>query len=173
MPADPVTEQVHLLFLRHAEAIRGYVTGLAGGDLALADDIFQEVFLVASRRADDFRIGGDFSAWARGIARLKLHEVLRQRSRGAGFAEDVVDLLAAEAPADEDWRVRQRALQECLGRLATRARELIELRYVEQLAPPAIAERVHWTVNAVNVALSRVRRQLRECAERRLDAGAP
>jgi len=168
MPVDPAAEQVHLLFLRHAEAIRGYVTGLAGGDLALADDVFQEVFLVASRRADDFRVGSDFSAWVRGIARLKLLEVLRQRSRGTGFAEDVLGLLAAEAPADENWRIHQHALQDCLGRLAPRARELTEMRYVEQLAPTAIAARVRWTVNAVNVALSRVRRQLRECADRRL-----
>lgn len=172
MPVDPVIEQVHLLFLGHAEAIRGYITGLAGGDMALADDIFQEVFLVASRRAGDFRIGGDFSAWARGIARFKVLEVLRQRSRGIGFAEDVVDLLAAEAPADDDWRVHQRALQDCLGRLAPRARELTELRYVEQLAPTAIAARVSWTVNAVNVALSRIRRQLRDCADRLLDPRA-
>ena len=173
MPVDQVIEQIHLLFLRHADAIRGYITGLAGGDLALADDVFQEVFLVASRRAADFRMNGDFSAWARGIARLKLLEALRQRSRGTAFAEDVVDLLAAEAPADDDWHLHQRALRDCLVHLAPRARELTELRYLEQLAPSAIAERVKWTVNAVNVALTRVRRQLRECADRRLDRCAP
>ena len=126
MPVDPVIEQMHLLFLRHADAIRGYITGLAGGDLALA-----------------------------------------------AFAEDVVDLLVAEAPADNDWHLHQRALRDCLVHLAPRARELTELRYLEQLAPSAIAERVKWTVNAVNVALTRVRRQLRECADRRLDRCAP
>ncbi|MEK7413971.1 MAG: sigma-70 family RNA polymerase sigma factor [Planctomycetota bacterium] len=164
----PNADQVHLLFLRHAEAIRGYITGLAGGDLALADDVFQEVFLVASRRAADFKEGADFTPWARGIARFKLLEVLRQRSRGIGFSEDVVELLAAEAPPDIEWLHHQRALQDCLGQLAPRARELTELRYRDQLTPTVIADRVRWTVNAVNVALARMRRQLRDCADRRL-----
>jgi hypothetical protein len=39
--------------------------------------------------------------------------------------------------------------------LAPRAREIVELRYChEHLAPPAIAERLQWTANAVHVALS-------------------
>ena len=169
MPADPITDQVHLLFLRHAEAIRGFIAGLAGGDLSLADDVFQEVFLVVSRRAADFRPDDDFSAWVRGIARNKLLEVLRQRRRGGfSFDAELMDLLAAEAPVDDDWRRQQRALHECLGLLAPRARELTELRYGEQLTPTAIAERVRWTINAVNVALARVRSQLRDCTTRRL-----
>jgi DNA-directed RNA polymerase specialized sigma24 family protein len=49
---------------------------------------------------------------------------------------------------------------------------VIELRYLEGLTPPLIAERIDWQVAAVNVALSRARRLLRECASRRLAAGA-
>jgi len=173
MPPDPVTDQIHLLFLRHAEAVRGFVAGLAGGDLALADDVYQEVFLVVSRRANDFRPDGDFSAWVRGIARRKLLEVLRQRGPSAGFADEVIELLAADAPPDDEWREHQRALQDCLAKLAPRARELTELRYVHLLTPTAIAARVRWTVNAVNVALSRVRRQIRDCAERRVAGNGP
>jgi DNA-directed RNA polymerase specialized sigma24 family protein len=69
MPAANATELVNLLFLRHADALHGYVVGLAGGDTGLADDVVQEVFLVVSRRAADFRQDADFLCWIRGIAR--------------------------------------------------------------------------------------------------------
>ncbi len=168
MPTENPAEQMNLLFLRHAQAIRGFIVCLAAGDQGLADDVFQEVFLVVSRRAQDFRPDGDFTAWVRGIARNKLLAVLRQRSRGFAFSQEVQELLAAEAPADDEWDRHHKALNTCLESLAPRARELATLRYAEGLVPTAIAEQVSWTVNAVNVTLSRVRRQLRECCERRL-----
>ena len=159
---------VQRLFLAHAESIRASITALAGGDAALADDVFQEVFLVIDRRAADFRPGADFAAWARGIARHKLLEARRQRRRGADIDTDAIGLLAVDAQPEDDSQRRRQALRECLGTLSPRARELTELRYRSQLSPQDIAERVGWTVNAVNVALSRVRRHLRACAERRL-----
>jgi RNA polymerase sigma-70 factor (ECF subfamily) len=52
--------------------------------------------------------------------------------------------------------------------LKGRAKEIIELRYLEELAPPAIAQRLSWSLNSVNVALSRARQALRDCMNARL-----
>ncbi|MBA3683858.1 MAG: hypothetical protein H0W72_01230 [Planctomycetes bacterium] len=122
MPSNDPVEQMNLLFLRHAQAIRGFIVCLVAGDQGLADDVFQEVFLVVSRRAADFRPDGDFTAWVRGIARNKLLAVLRQRRRGFALSEDVLELLAAEAPSDDAWDRHQRAIRTCLDGLAPRAR---------------------------------------------------
>ena len=61
-----------------------------------------------------------------------------------------------------------RALEECKDGLAPKARRVIALRYEESHRPPEIAERLGWTVNAVNVALARARKALRECVDRKL-----
>ena len=69
-----------------------------------------------------------------------------------------------EANTDEGLR----ALEECRDGLAPKARRVIYLRYEQSQRPPEIAEKMGWTVNAVNVALTRARKALRECVERKL-----
>jgi DNA-directed RNA polymerase specialized sigma24 family protein len=62
-------------------------------------------------------------------------------------------------------------LAACIQQLAPRARQILELRYAEEpAAPPEIARRLAWTVEAVHVALSRARKFLQECTRRRLAA---
>jgi RNA polymerase sigma-70 factor, ECF subfamily len=154
-------------FLVQAPSLRGYAIGLTG-DPALADDAVQECFLVVQAKAADFREGTDFAAWTRAILRRKVLELLRQRKRSSGFPSHLVDLLADEAPAPAVWDAERRALANCLPHLAPKARQLVELRYIDGLFPEAIAARVSWTANAVNVALSRAKIALRQCIQNAL-----
>jgi RNA polymerase sigma-70 factor, ECF subfamily len=163
-------DQVQALFVREASRIRGFIIGLMP-DLTAADDVFQEVFLTVSRKTDDFVLGSDFQAWVRAIARLKVLEACRARRYSLPMLEpDVIDLVAAAAPPhDADlWERRQLALGRCLDHIAPQARRITELRYVQNLLPDQVAERLSWTTNAVNVALSRVRKHLRECIQQRI-----
>ena len=91
------TEQVQQLFVRHTGLLHGFIASLCG-DLVLAEDILQEVFLVVSQRADDFTLGSDFAAWARAIARFKTMELLRTRKRDRQMLS-VETLAALEAAA--------------------------------------------------------------------------
>ena len=174
MTTDPSAQPpIQTLFLQHAAAVRGFVLGFVA-DRAAADDIFQEVFLTVARREADFRRDGNFLAWARGIARNKvLEHYRRQRAKPLLFDEQLLELLAASADTSGERLERRReALAQCLERLAPRAREVVDLRYAEQpLAPPGIAQRIGWTTNAVNVALSRARAFLRECTSQLLAGG--
>jgi RNA polymerase sigma-70 factor (ECF subfamily) len=166
------TESVQALFLQHAAALRGYLLGLLN-DRELAQDLFQELFLTVTRIAESFRPDGNFLAWARGIARNK---VLEQFRRGkllpVPFDAELLEMLADTADEEADlWEDRREVLSDCIQQLAPRARQILELRYAEKpLAPPEIAEQLGWTTNAVNVALSRARKFLQECSQRRLQA---
>src|SRR5262249_33193842 len=146
-------EEVQRLFLRHSGLLRGFILGLLP-DHNRAEDVFQEVFLTVTRKAQEFQPGTNFPAWARRIARPKVLEQCRA-SRGAPhlLAPEALDSVLRVADCvDEDWSERRDALKRCLEQLAPRAREILELRYCEEfLPPPAIARRVSWTVNAVNV----------------------
>jgi RNA polymerase sigma-70 factor (ECF subfamily) len=168
MDTPPSVDQVQALFVRDSARIRGFINGLLP-DFAQADDVFQEVFLTITRKAGDFAPGSDFQAWVRAIARFKVLEACRDRRKAISMLQpDVLELLANDAPTDnDDRRLRNRALIRCLDSVAPRAREIIELRYLHDLPPESIADRVSWSLNAVHVSLSRVRKFLRTCVQQR------
>lgn len=165
---DPV-RSVQSLFIRHTAALRGYVLALVP-DLDRAEDIVQEVFLVVTDKAADFEPGSDFLAWVTTIARFKVLESFRSAGRQAGsLSPAVVEALAACAPTDGDAEpAAVSALTGCLDELAPRARQVIDLRYRDNLKPAAIAKKIDWTAPAVSTALSRARASLRKCVEARL-----
>ena len=167
-PAKPPVRNHHAskslqtAFLKQAPALHGYALGLTG-DPALADDAVQECFLTVESRAGTFTPGTDFAAWARTIVRFKVLELLRFRNRSGCFGDELIALLAEEAPPPDVWEAEQQALADCIRHLAPKARHVIELRYLDGLSPEAISTRISWTVNAVHVALSRARSALRRC----------
>ncbi|MBL8793231.1 MAG: sigma-70 family RNA polymerase sigma factor [Planctomycetia bacterium] len=168
-PAQHVQE-VQMLFLQHADLLRGFLRGLVPQQ-EVADDIFQELFLTLTAKAHDFQLGSNFLAWARTVARLKVFEQYRQLKRSVPLlSAEVLEVLADEAPqADGLLMPRYEALQGCLQQIAPRAREMVSLRYADPpLTPRQIARQLSWTANAVRVALARARKFLHECVERRL-----
>lgn len=156
-------------FLRHVSLIRGFLVGLLA-DLDAADDVLQEVFVTVSEKAAEFEPGSDFLAWVRTIARLKVFEHWRAGTRAPRpFAPEVIEALVESAPADEqDFSELIEALRQCLGVLARVARRILELRYTGRLGSREIAARIGWRPAAVDVALSKARRALRDCVRRKL-----
>jgi RNA polymerase sigma-70 factor, ECF subfamily len=161
-------EHVQQLFLKHATHCKGFILGMMPNE-SLADDVFQEVFLVVTRKAETFTLGSNFSAWMRSIARHKVLEACRRQRRNAAYlSDDVLELLADSAPPDEletGERLAQ-ALRSCMEKLSDRARYLIDLRYLQQLSPEHIAQKMTITISSVNVMLSRTRAALRTCTEK-------
>src|SRR5450432_2360319 len=111
------TQQVQQLFVRHAGLLHGFIASLCG-DLVLAEDILQEVFLVVTARAETFVLGSDFLAWARAIARLKTKEHLRsQRRDRAALSDEALAAVESAFPDAEAWQVQREALHRCMERL--------------------------------------------------------
>jgi len=162
------TEQVQQLFVRHTGLLHGFIASICG-DLVLAEDILQEVFLVVTKRADTFEAGSDFAAWARAIARFKTLELLRDRRRDrATLSVEALAALTAVAPDVDAWQSQRDALHRCIERLSPAQRQLTAMAYGEGLTPAQIAHRQGQAPNVVHVLLSRLRRALRECVLSRL-----
>ncbi len=162
------------LVVKHRHGLLAYLYGVIP-DAHVAEDLFQEVCVVAVRKAAEFQDGTNFVAWARSIARHKLREQLRRRSGVSvddAFFEGVESAFdAAGAGADPD--ARKEALRRCLGEVQDRARQMLVWRYEEGLSAAAIAERMGQSRAAVNSLLQRVRELLRDCVQRRsAEAGA-
>lgn len=166
----PSVEVVQKLFMQNTAALRGFILGLVG-DREATNDVFQDVFLTVTARAEQFQQDRNFLAWVRGIARNKVLEYFRKGQHLPRlFDNALLDALATSAGRQDDfWEERRAALAECIKELAPRSRQILEMRYADKpVAPPEIAERLCWTVNAVHVALSRARRFLQDCTRRRL-----
>jgi RNA polymerase sigma-70 factor (ECF subfamily) len=155
---------VQKLFVQNTPALRGFVVSLLA-DFSLVDDVVQETFLTAVRKADEFKPGTNFTSWVCSIARFKILEA-RRRATTQPLSEEVIDSLCASAPEPApSWRLP--LLARCLEELSPQVRRMVELRYQEAQKPADIARCVGWTPEAVYVALSRARMLLRQCVERR------
>lgn len=172
MSEDPIhlddhTLQVQTLFVQHQQAVMAYVLSLEPG-IHDAEEIVQEAFVTASRKASTWTAGTNFLAWACAIARFRTLSFQRDRGRkNRRLAQDVVELLAENT--EEDFSAFQgqvTALRVCLKELTPKAHELVNLRYHAGLMPEQIAGEIDWTANAVRVALTRARNALRECLRR-------
>jgi DNA-directed RNA polymerase specialized sigma24 family protein len=68
----------------------------------------------------------------------------------------------------ESHRRKQAALDLCLGGLSTDLRRLLSDYYVRNLPGSRLAQERRRSVNAIWLTLSRARKALRECVERKL-----
>ena len=138
-----------------------------------AEDIFQEVYL---RFADAVRRGveiQDPARWCRGTARnLILHHWRSQRNAKVVMDSELFDLIELAFGEQDDgtdyWLTRQQALSDCVGELPPHSRDLLRLKYDEDLTADGVAGRLSRSAASVLMALSRLRRSLRECAEKKL-----
>lgn len=169
-------EEQQLRFMRlwtaAQPAVANYVHALVR-DRAVADDVLQETSVVLFRRFAEYDDDRPFVAWALGIAKFRILGMLRDQARSRVLFDGELLERFTQSWSDLAPRLSDRsgALEECLERLAARARRLVRLRYFDEQTSEEIARRVGGTAAAVRVALQRIREQLRECVERRLQAG--
>lgn len=151
--------------------LRAFIRSL-GVRAEAVDDVAQECFILALEKLDQFERGTDFGAWVRGMARRLVMNLLRKEQRRQIILSDAVTQFMAESteeePADDLTIEKVEALRGCMGQLPERSRELVRMRYFEDLSPGAIASRLERTANDVRQMLFRLRRALQECVEKRI-----
>lgn len=163
----------HSEFLKHFLAHQGDLRAFIGAlirDAAARDDIFQNVALTLWESFDRYDPSRSFGAWARGIAAKK---VLHEHRSNARFPlvfppEAVQTLLDAYERTETPEAPRRAALRDCLDQLPERTREILTLRYDQELSGDTIAARLGSTVDAIHQTLSRTRTSLADCIRRRL-----
>jgi RNA polymerase sigma-70 factor (ECF subfamily) len=81
---------------------------------------------------------------------------------------EVMELLAEiSADLSEELGDRELAMHKCVETVTGRSREILRLRYVDDLKPAEIAKRLRLDAGHVRVILNRIRSALRDCVERR------
>ncbi len=159
-------------FIReHQASLRSFLR-VIGVQPDSVDDLAQETFMAAFRELDRFDADKDFGKWLRGIARnLTRNELRKSARRRRILDEDLTEHLLAEADSDhredEFEETYFHSLRDCLERLPNKSRRLITGRYADEWKAPFLADQFQMTSTAVRLALMRIRRQLRDCIEKR------
>jgi RNA polymerase sigma-70 factor, ECF subfamily len=123
-----------------------------------AEDIAQDALLRAWRRRSTLRDAGSRKQWLAAIVR---NEAFREHGR---IRPTPVDALELQFGADDERvvaTVERADLHAALERLNERERQLVRLRYDEDLTQRAIAHRLGIPEGTVKVRLHRVRAKLR------------
>lgn len=161
-------------FAAHEPAIRAFIRRLVPLR-ADVDDITQDVAVVLWEKFPQFRDGGDFLAWALGVARYEVLAWRRDKARDRlVLAEDVVDLLAAESHQAEPHLERQRiALETCMKKIAAGHFQLLMQVYQPGNRIQELAAASGRTAAGVYQWLFRIRRSLLKCIQRELAREGP
>ena len=138
-----------------------------------AEDVLQQVNLLLWQQIEKFEPGTDFTAWA---CRIAYYQVLTLRKRNARnrlrFSDALVEQLAANIAPDCGWgNSDAEAFDQCMAKLNTQDRELIQLRYEPDATVDSVAQHVGRSTKAVYNAVSRIRRWLIDCIRRSLSEG--
>ena len=145
------------LVAQHQGRLRGYLRALLGHDAA-AEDALQDVWLAIWRGLPRLKEPDAFVAWALRIARDRAFRELRRR----GVATVVVD---ETLPADEpsEFSAEDAAeVQAAVGVLPTAHRDVVLLRYVEELSYSEIATILQVPVGTVRSRLFHAKRLLHD-----------
>jgi RNA polymerase sigma-70 factor, ECF subfamily len=149
------------LYRRHSRMVHGLL--LVHVPHAEAEDLTQDVFVLAMRKLDSLRDPAAFAPWLAAIARNRA--VDRHRARRP-VADGVEPVVAGGAEAEAH------AILATIQQLPEAYRESLILRLVAGMTGPEIAARIGLTPDSVRVNLHRGMKMLRERLDQRTAGGS-
>jgi RNA polymerase sigma-70 factor (ECF subfamily) len=123
-----------------------------------AEDIAQDALLRAWRRRSTLREVDRRNQW---LATIVRNEAFRQHARVRPDPTSTIETQQGVEDAQVVATVERADLHAALRRLSDRDRQLLELRYAEDLTQQAIARRLGIPEGTVKVRLHRARNKLR------------
>jgi len=140
----------------------------------LINEIAHETFIFAFNHIQDFEAGSNLRAWLRAIAhnliRGELQRFAREQNNQLNYAKHQMlesDLLATPTSTKEVSPAIDH-LNDCVGSLPEKQRQLVKLRYTEEVPIVTIAQKFERTQTNIWQMLFRIRKQLKQCVEGKL-----
>ena len=158
--ASPAFEE---LVAAHADRINRLCYRLLGWRCDV-EDVVQDVFLAALRALPEFRGQSDAATWLTRIAINTCRTHGRKRLRLRLFGGSPVEPeLSAGSVAEGPLLARERSarVRRAVRKLSAKYREVVVLRYLEELSPTEIGGVLGLSRNAVDVRLNRARERMR------------
>ena len=177
MQENEVLEDTPLIqqYLQFRSEFMGYLYAMTR-DAELSEEVYQNAAVVVIEQSQKAETIRNFRAWAKEVVRRQALHAIRARAVSAKQARVISpELLDAVSNAflqddSEDTVVcdEARALKRCLDDLPEEKRELVAMRYEGSASFAEISDHVGSTPAAIQRALSRVKKMLHGCVQRRM-----
>jgi RNA polymerase sigma-70 factor (ECF subfamily) len=163
------SERFAVLWAGTRQAVASYVFSIVR-DRHHAEDMLNQIALVMLRRFEEDVHGPYFQKWAIGVARMHILAYRRGLAREKlVFTDEVLDIVGQEfAQMSDELEEYRAALGECFKDLTQRMKQLLELRYYENLMPGEVATKAGVSNAAARMMIRRARILLKECIQKRL-----
>ncbi len=164
-----------LLVREHAGMLMAYLRA-AVRDPSTAEDLFQETMVSAWKSLDRFDRERPMAPWLRGIARNVVLVWYRKNKTAPqpvdASALEVIDhrMAGLQRLSGDTFEEKLSALGDCVSALPEAYRQVIDLRYRDDLWPQQISEQLSQNLEAVKKRLHRARTMLLECLTGKLPA---
>ena len=168
------TDSFRALVQLNHECVRLYLAHFIGCPHQ-ADDLAQDVFLVAYQKLGEFSGQSKFTTWIIGIARHKALHFLRNQATmrkknqqyfEAGLLAQQMSHLQVEQ--DEIGQARSAVLKSCLEELPHQSARLIDQFYFQEMTTVDIAAINGQSRTAISTKLLRIRKVLFRCINSKL-----
>ena len=133
------------------------------GNRDVAQDITQETFLAAFKSVQRFRGQSKVYTWLYSIANRKVADFYRRRKREAKHTAESLESQVHEEQPDgkADSEEAQRAVQQTLADLPLHYKQVLLLKYVEEMPVVEIGQVMGRSPKSVEGLLTRARKEMR------------
>lgn len=135
----------------------------ATGNQADAEDLAQETFVELYRAAHRYKEQGSFQAFVFTLARRRLIDNYRKRSRRPlEFVDPAANLMQSQSEVSDHRAEIEEAFHRAIADLSENHRNAILMRQQQELSYEEIAQALEASVSAVKTWIHRARAHLRE-----------
>jgi RNA polymerase sigma-70 factor (ECF subfamily) len=159
MADDRVTADIRALVAEHHQAVYRYAFRLTGS-VPDAEDLTQQVFLIAQQRLGQLRRPESARSWLFAILRSCFFKT-RQRPQPVAATSVGVNLDALPSEPEEIDGIDPAQLQQAINGLSVEFRVVVAMFYFEDCSYREIAEQLDVPMGTVMSRLARAKRQLR------------
>lgn len=160
---------------QHLSQVRAFIA-LRTPAAHLVDELAHETFVYAFRNIHEFAPGTSLANWLRAIAwNLLRAEILRHSREQANHVRYAQARRVELVQSNSDLSSSREAefLQQCVEQLPGSMRELLTFKYHSEQSSEQIAQHLKRSTAWVWTTLFRVRQQLKECIEGKLERKQP
>ncbi len=158
------------LIARYSPRLRLFLCKLMATDTSAADDLLQETWFDAYRKINRLRRPDSFAAWIYRLARDRAYRAMRRRRLpSAPLDLDVPNSI--DVDADRFSNEEAAAVREALDELPLEQREVLILRFVEEISYEQIADVIGRPVGTVRSRIHYGKRALRAALTNRAQNG--
>jgi RNA polymerase sigma-70 factor (ECF subfamily) len=162
-------------YLQLRSEFMGYLYAITR-DAELSEEVYQNAAVVVIEKADSDETIRDFRSWAKEVVRRQALHAIRARElaqrHGRAIAPELLEAISETFCEDDSTaslvHSEATAMQKCVAQLPEEKQKLLAMRYEQDATFDEISRRMNSTPTAIQRSLSRIRKMLHECTQRRL-----